>query len=933
MDDFKMRTWDIIKRNSIIILILLNTTLLCYLNANSNNIPNSKVFTDISYDFHDSTPGFSHHSNYVAIHESTHDTLRIIQGIDDVNDSFEASYNQINPFLIRNESTGINTTIAILDSGINNNSWVSIREPRYTTITNSTKVTDDTGHGTIVAGIITKIAPNASLISIKVTNEDGLTQKKWVEDGLKLALSLNVSLIHISLELTMLAVINSTLIGEISSKNIPLIAPAGNYGPYGTSLTSPAIFPYAISVGMAYNQTHLVYDQAKPSKSSRGPRPSGIMGPDIVAPGTNIIGYNHNNVETIRNGTSFAASFVTGGIALLKESFPNISTSTLKAAILDSAKFMNKTSPTTQGNGFFDLSKTYRCLNNTDETHPLFIFAPRELSSYFTYFGHAINGVNRTYRISLYSTMNSTLSKVNITQTYPSYRNQTTNLTISHDFPIQISIDKLNEFLLEGFNILEVSLYIPQNLSMATRQGNVSFSFTYGANDSIEVSNLTITIENRYPGGNILFYQGYDNDSFIPNGPTGGFSQLQYFLELNYGIQSEGAIRIMDLISPVDPLFSTEKTSGGISQLDLEGQHILVLSDIELGISDQEITLINNWVLDGHSLLILSFPSQLINNTESLSNQTSINKLLEYYGITIENDSTDLSRFDNGTSIISERIFDNKELVFDYTGTSISISPEKGSRVLATAIDKSNEESATIAAYWEDDQSKGKVVVFGGLLPFIDSGVISSPNLNDNLQVIAKIFGWMIKDQQIPLEIQLTAGATKGMTTKIQISFDYTDFDSNFINATIVEHNGSFNQLYFLKKNSIFGAAATIFIAEWEPMISGTAILWLNLFIPGKVPTNGLYIIEVSDSPADDIFLLIILGGFILFGAIYFFFYSRQSKIRSPIEEKLALEFKKQKQQRKSKHYGLETHKICPQCQSPRYKQESRYCFNCGREL
>ncbi|MFX0087569.1 MAG: S8 family serine peptidase, partial [Candidatus Hodarchaeota archaeon] len=648
-----MRKWNIIRRNSFIILILINTTFLCCINAKASKISNSKINSDISYNLHNSTPYFSNHSNYLVFHEPIQDLVHSIQKIYAVNDSFNAIYNQINPFLVKNESTGKNTTIAILDSGINNNSWISIREPRYTTITNSTEVNDDSGHGTLVAGIITKIAPSSRLISIKVTKEDGLSKIKWVEDGLKLALSLNVSLIHISSQLTQLDAINSTLLSEISTRNIPVVTSAGDYGPYGASLTSPAIFQEVIAVGMAYNQTHLLYDKIKASESSKGPRPSGIMGPDIVAPGINIVGYDHNDIETNRTGTSFAASFVTGGIALLKESFPNASTTTLKAAILDSAKFMPEISPIHQGNGFFDLSKTYYRLLHTNDTDPLFIFAPREISSYFTYFGHAINGVNRTYRISLYSTINSKLSEVNITQTYPSRNNQSTNMTDGNEFPIQIKTDKLNESLLKGFNILNISVYIPQNLNMAKRQGNVSFSFAYGVNNSIKTSNLTITIENRYPGGNLLFYQGYDNDSFIPNGPTGGFSQLQYFLEKYYGMKSEGAIRPMDLILAVDPLFSTEKVSGGISQEDLDGQDILVLSDIEFGISEQEITFIINWVLAGHSLLILSFPSQLINNTESLSNQTAINKLLDYYGITIEDDFTGLSRFNNGTNIIS----------------------------------------------------------------------------------------------------------------------------------------------------------------------------------------------------------------------------------------------------------------------------------------
>ena len=98
----------------------------------------------------------------------------------------------------------------------------------------------------------------------------------------------------------------------------------------------------------------------------------------------------------------------------------------------------------------------------------------------------------------------------------------------------------------------------------------------------------------------------------------------------------------------------------------------------------------------------------------------------------------------------------------------------------------------------------------------------------------------------------------------------------------------------------------------------------------GEVPTNGVIVIEVLDTASPDLFLLIALGGLILFGTMYFLMYSRRSKGQSPIEEKLAFEFKKQKQQ---KHFGLETHEICPKCQSERYRPNSKYCFNCGKEL
>ena len=88
---------------------------------------------------------------------------------------------------------------------------------------------------------------------------------------------------------------NKSIINEIINQNISLIISAGNAGPYSSSLTTPAIFDETISVGMAFNETLI------PIFSSVGPRPSGLLGPDLVAPGVNIPGYIDNDTVDIRS--------------------------------------------------------------------------------------------------------------------------------------------------------------------------------------------------------------------------------------------------------------------------------------------------------------------------------------------------------------------------------------------------------------------------------------------------------------------------------------------------------------------------------------------------------------------------------------------------------------------------------------------------------
>ncbi|MFX0182167.1 MAG: S8 family serine peptidase [Candidatus Hodarchaeota archaeon] len=893
-----MRIWRLFIRNRINVLVILHLTIVISFYFISALYPRSQLeimAVSPKSDFQMNSPKQGYLSNLGEVD----------QEVEDVNIAFETIYNLINPQSVSNaDLTGKNVTVAVLDSGINTTPWITSKNliDSRTTIPNSTVVTDDNGHGTSVGSIISKIAPDASIISIKVTDAEGIAEPEWVQEALELAIDLNVSIIHASIGSPDLNSLNSTLFTEISTRNISIVFSAGNYGPFGSSLGSPSIFTESIAVGMAYNQTLVS------PVSSSGPRPSGLLGPDIVAPGVNIPTYASEEQIDTPSGTSFAAPFVTGAIALLREAFPNESSMTLKAVLLETAKFVNNTSPIHQGNGFLDISRAYKRLEIINE-EPLFTFTPKQLSSDFSYFGHAINGEKRRFRIGVYSSINSTLISIN-------------SSLIS---PINLTTENLDQEIKAGLNYLNISLYIPKNLRMDRREGNVTFEFSNG---TTWYANLTVVVENRYPGGNILFYQGYDNDSFIPSGPTGSYSYIQHFLEGYYGMKIKGAIRPNELITVAGPLVSTQQVSGKISRQDLEKQDILVLADIEFGISAEEISIIQDWVEEGHSLLILSFPSQIREGYEILSNQSAINELLKPYGMSIADDTSKprFSRFEKAVLSITGPIFENqfKEMEFDYNGTSVDISPESEARVLATATDiNSGTEEIPIAGYWEDSESKGKVVVFGSEFPFNDLSFFSNQTFQ-NLIVITRIFRWMIQDQQSSLEILFTSSPTLDTSTRIQITIDSPTFTASHFNGTIIEANGSFSQIMFNRTNNMY-------LGSWKPLAVGEAVLWLNLEIPGKARTNGLIVIEITDTSFSNLFILLLLGGFILLGISYYLFASRQPKRRSPIEESIAMTLSRQKST--PKHAGLDTFETCPRCQTPRFGKESKYCFKCGKEL
>ncbi|MHA1444869.1 MAG: hypothetical protein ACTSR4_09015, partial [Candidatus Hodarchaeales archaeon] len=346
----------------------------------------------------------------------------------------------------------------------------------------------------------------------------------------------------------------------------------------------------------------------------------------------------------------------------------------------------------------------------------------------------------------------------------------------------------------------------------------------------------------------------------------------------------------------------------------------LILADPEFNMTNQEIEAIQDWVNDGHSLLVLSYPSLILEQTEILSNSGTINQLLDTYGISIKDDDTKprFEHFTNAT-VLTNSIFGDEALTYDYNGTEVGIIGE--AHVLAKAIDLFDETETNVAAYWEDGVSK--VAVFGGMTPFFDLSLIS-PNSINNYQVISQMFSWMINDQKTPLEVIVTNNPTAGSSTQIQITVLDDSYKQNF-NGTIIESNGSYTQIRFVH-------SINTFVGKWTPKLEGSAILWLNLQTEGKVSTNGLYLITVFRGGEEFFFYIFLFSTFVLVAIGYYLVSSRRNKRQQiPLEQQLALRYKKTESKTGSK--SLEILEICPQCRTHRHNSNSKYCFRCGKEL
>ena len=249
------------------------------------------------------------------------------------------SKNQWGNLALRSElantlSSGKSVIVAVLDTGVDGNhpDLKGRVLPGYSTLDGKVYQTfkefDTNGHGTHVAGIIagnnnnkgiTGVAPEATILPIKVLSERGGSDKS-VAEGIIYAIENGAKVINLSLgaEHNLFEKsdnITCQAIAEANAKNIVVIVSAGNSGVGENPVNIPASCTGAISVA------------AIDHNFEKGTFSSYDSSVYIAAPGVNIL----SSVPTTTDfpydqwsGTSMAAPFISGAVALLLSKEPNL---------------------------------------------------------------------------------------------------------------------------------------------------------------------------------------------------------------------------------------------------------------------------------------------------------------------------------------------------------------------------------------------------------------------------------------------------------------------------------------------------------------------------------------------------------------------------------------------------------------------------------
>jgi subtilisin family serine protease len=269
--------------------------------------------------------------------------------------------------------TGKGTLVASIDTGVDGHHPALLARYRGQTAqasstwmdaTGQSFPNDPSGHGTHTMGTVlgsdgadtVGVAPGAEWIAAGVvdrgktfggTISDLLTAFQWLADpdGNPATLSdvPDVVLNSWGIPQGILPACDNTfwqVTDNLEALGVLVIFAAGNEGPYPSTLRLPADRGDAplkcFSVGAVDAADPLL---ATPLFSSRGPATcnSGIIKPELVAPGVNVRSCKPGGGYQILSGTSMAAPHVAGAVAILRQANPEATADEIKHALTASA--------------------------------------------------------------------------------------------------------------------------------------------------------------------------------------------------------------------------------------------------------------------------------------------------------------------------------------------------------------------------------------------------------------------------------------------------------------------------------------------------------------------------------------------------------------------------------------------------------------------
>ncbi|MFX1548354.1 MAG: S8 family serine peptidase, partial [Promethearchaeota archaeon] len=644
------------------------------------------------------------------------------------------------------------------------------------------------GHGTHVAGIAAGagkdyrgIAYNANLVNLKAADMSGHSTQESMLAAIDEAIEQSVDVISISIgfgesqpwgsgdELTL-------AVDSAVDAGISVVIAAGNEGSEDqlASIGTPGSAYKAITVGATNGSTSVA------SFSSRGPSFDYKVDPDIVAPGVQIIAPLAPNclielayeslidVETgpivlgdyfILSGTSMATPVVSGAVALLKQQYKEATPAAIRAALQESAIDMED-SIYAQGSGLINVAGASTILELTKQNDGFNLISslpkaetdePVEFSERVTFPGdHSQIGIS-----------------------FVTGTSGTITWDISKSLEDFLHIDKTPHIQSSaGYFEKIVNLTIPLNTAPGVYQGNIDYTFldhTYSIPLLLNVSN---------PNSKIYWdthYTGKDDSSFF-----------------NY--------RVLDRLLASNQHFDINEYDTAFTWQNLSQNDILVLTDLEYPISNQELSFISDFHNQNGSILLVTSVFPYFNPDPYL-------KVLNTLGISAN--LTDRLNYVNYTDNGRERetksvppqdiVWDKEDPLFKEVdklpfrmGTAFSVDEGDSSLKFKTQIQ--GRPYYVVAAY--EPSNRGKILILGSELWLYSSFLFTE----DGQNFVRNVFNWLkpetgltvnsqISSNDRQLEISAYYNDDLPLSVEITFSNDSQKLESNIPYNTTLQHH------------------------------------------------------------------------------------------------------------------------------------------------
>jgi serine protease AprX len=250
--------------------------------------------------------------------------------------------------------TGKGVKVAVIDTGVdashpdlNGNkvvAWVDY-------VNGKTTPYDDHGHGTHVSSTIAGtgnasngqykgVAPEASLMEVKVLSAQGSGSDSNIIKGIDWAVQNGAQVISMSLGSNQHSQSLDDAVTSAVNKGVVVVVAAGNSGPTAKTIASPGDCPDAITVGASDRNDTIA------SFSSRGPSFDGSVKPDITNMGVGLWAAKATGTNPSKgtkyylpmSGTSMATPMTAGVVALLLQANNTLTPAQVKLVLEKTAK-------------------------------------------------------------------------------------------------------------------------------------------------------------------------------------------------------------------------------------------------------------------------------------------------------------------------------------------------------------------------------------------------------------------------------------------------------------------------------------------------------------------------------------------------------------------------------------------------------------------